>query len=114
MHELGYAFEIVKTLEEVIKENNLTSLSLVTVKIGEATALVPRYLKECWPAVIEDNKVLKNSVLNVEFIKAKGHCIDCDNEFIISESNGVCPKCNSDNYNFISGYEFEIIEIRGK
>lgn len=113
MHELGYAYEIVATLKDFMFENGISKISSVTVEVGEATGVVPRFLLDCWPAVTDDEEAFKGSKLDVKIIPAKGHCINCDYEFILDKDHLNCPKCGSENVSFINGYEFEISEIRG-
>jgi len=114
MHELGYAVQLVDTLKDFIAENGLSEISSVTLSVGEATAIVPRFFHECWPAAIEDEPALKECELKIDFVKATGRCHDCEKEFIISDNHGKCPGCGSEDYDFITGYEFEISEIHGK
>lgn len=114
MHELGYAVQLVDTLKDFMKENGLSVISSVTLDVGEATAIVPRFFYDCWPAAIDEEPTLSNCELKINFIKARGRCHDCENEYIISEHHGHCPKCGCEDYDFLSGYEFEISEIRGK
>lgn len=113
MHELGYAVEIVSTLEDYMKENKLTSIKSVTLTVGEATGIVPHYMMDCWPAAIE-NTPLANAELKIDFKRAIGHCRNCNQEFIISDYHGKCPKCSSEDYDIETGYEFEITEIIAK
>ena len=110
MHELGYATEIVSTLEDYMKENHLTEITSVTLLIGEATGVVPHYMEECWPAAIEGS-ALANAKLVIDFRKAQGRCRECDELYVISDTHGKCPKCGSEEYDFQNGYEFEISEI---
>ena len=113
MHELGYASQIEETLVDLMKEQSLTVISEVTVDIGEATGVVPRFLLECWPAAIEGTPI-EGCVLKVNGIKATGECRRCEKTFPITLTHGVCPHCgSSDEYNILTGYEFEISEIRG-
>ena len=55
MHELGIVFEIKKQVEKTAAENELRlqDIAKVVVEVGEASSVVPSYLKECWPAAIE-------------------------------------------------------------
>ncbi len=113
MHELGYAVQIEETLLDLMKDEHLTKIREVTVDVGEATGVVPRFLAECWPAAV-DGTPLEGCVLHVNEIKARGECRACEKEFLITETHGVCPHCGADDeYNMLSGYEFEITEIRG-
>ena len=114
MHELGYATELVSTLEDYAKENHLTKIDSVTLTVGEATGIIPRYMQECWPAAIEDSPLLADSKLKIDFILVKARCHNCDTEFVATECNGHCPKCGSDDFDMLNGYEFEVTEILAK
>ena len=113
MHELGYATEIVATLEEYMKENNLKKIHSITLTVGEATGVLPHYMYECWPAAIEDT-ALKDTTLNINYIKVVGRCRECDELFEVSTNFGRCPKCKSEEYDMTNGYEFEITEIKAE
>ena len=114
MHELGYATELVSTLEEYAKENNLTIIRSVTLTVGEATGIIPHFMQECWPAAIEDSPCLKDAELKIDYKLVYGRCHECENEFIVTKSNGKCPKCGCEDYDMMNGYEFEITEILAK
>lgn len=48
MHELGIVFHIADSLLAVGRENNLTSISSVTIELGEVSGVVDSYLTDCW------------------------------------------------------------------
>ena len=48
MHELGIVFHMIKTVERIAEENVLTSVSSVTLELGEVSGVVPHELKSCW------------------------------------------------------------------
>lgn len=112
MHELGYAIEIIRTLEDVMKKENLKEIKEVTLTVGEATGIVSRFMYECWPAAIEDSDSIKDCKLVIKEVPAIGACHDCDEEFIVSKFHGKCPKCGGEDYDLLTGYEFEISEIK--
>lgn len=113
MHELGYAVEIVSTLEDYMKKEKLSEIQAVTLTVGEATGIVPHYMMDCWPAATENTKLAKTE-LRIDFKKAIGQCQKCDEEYVVSKTHGRCPKCGSEDYTMLSGYEFEITEILAK
>ena len=113
MHELGYATELVATLEELMDQEGLTLIRSVTLRVGEATGVIPRYLLECWPAAIEDSRI-PECELKIDYVRAVARCRDCEEEFIGSSTHGKCPKCGSDQFDLLNGYEFEVVEIHGK
>ena len=48
MHELGIVFHIIKSVEEVGRDNSLESVSAVTVQLGEVSGVIDFYLTDCW------------------------------------------------------------------
>ena len=41
MHELGVVFNVIDTIEDVGKENNLTNVQTVTLELGEVSSVFP-------------------------------------------------------------------------
>ena len=113
MHELGYAVEIIRTLEEFMQEQGLTEIHEVTLTVGEATGIVPRFMQECWPAAIEDSDVIHDCKLVIDWIESIGECHQCEKQFPIAKFKRKCPYCGCEDYDTKTGYEFEITEIRG-
>ena len=48
MHELGIIVHVMRTVEEIAAENNLTEIRSVTCEIGEVSGVVPEYMTDCW------------------------------------------------------------------
>ena len=48
MHELSIVTYVIKQVEELAKENQLTKVSTVTLEFGEVSGIVPEYLIDCW------------------------------------------------------------------
>ena len=113
MHELGYAIELIRTLEDFMEEEHLSVITEVTLTVGEATGIVPRFMYECWPAAIEDSEKIHDCVLKIKEIKSIGECHNCEKQFPIAECRRVCPYCGCEDYDTVTGYEFEISEIKG-
>ena len=113
MHELGYAIELIRTLEDFMEQESLSVISEVTLTVGEATGIVPRFFHECWPAAIEDSEKIKDCKLNITMVKAIGECHECEKQFPISDNKRKCPFCGCEDYDMVTGYEFEITEIKG-
>ena len=110
MHELGYATELVATLEELMVKEKLTEITEVTLTCGEATGIIPKYMYDCWPAAIEGTK-LEKCLLKVETVPAWGRCRDCEERYVVSLTHGRCPKCGSREKKILGGQQFLIKEI---
>ena len=47
MHELGVVIEVVKTLDRIVLENNLTEVESIFLKIGEISSMITKYSDDC-------------------------------------------------------------------
>ena len=54
---------------------------------------------------------LENSELKVEEIEAEAFCKNCGEVFLPFRTRQVCPHCNMESYELISGEELRIKEI---
>lgn len=114
MHELGVVFHVIKMVEEVAKENDLTEIQSVTLELGEVSTVIEDYLHNCWKwAVAKRSEIMKEAKLYVEPIPAITFCEDCKKEYGTVENGKICPHCGSEHTYLIQGNEFNIKEIEG-
>lgn len=112
MHELGVVFQVIKTVENICKENNLTEVSSVTLELGEVSTVIESYLYDVWKwAVIKKSEHMKESELFVEKIPAITYCEDCGARYGTVEHGKICPECGSEHTYLLQGNEFNIKEI---
>ena len=108
---MGIAIELIDSLKEICKENGAKHLHSVTLTLGEASMVVPQYMRDCWSAAVADTEY-KDTALKIVTTIAKGRCNHCGAEFEIAKCNQKCPKCGTFNdFIPISGMEIEISEI---
>lgn len=110
MHELGVVFEVIKTVENFAKTNKLKKIDTLVLQIGELSSMIPRYIKECYPAAV-DGTIMEDTKLEIEILPANAICKKCNKVFNALENKGICPKCESKDLELISGREFLIKEI---
>lgn len=110
MHELGVVIEIVKTIEKIAVEQNLTKVDTLTLQIGELSSMIPKYIEECYPAAV-DGTILEQTNLKIEIIPGNALCKECNKVFNIIENRKKCPRCGGNDCNVLSGKEFMIKEI---
>lgn len=115
MHELGVVFHVIKKVEEVAKENNITEINSVTLEIGEVSTVIEDYLRKCWKWSVEKkSELLKNTELIVEKIPAVTFCEECEKTYPTVEHGKICPHCGSANTYLLTGNEFNIKEIEAR
>ena len=112
MHELGVVFHVIKTVENLAKENQVTEIKSVTLEIGEVSTVVEEYLRKCWKWSVEKKStMMQDAELHVERIPAITFCEDCRKKYKTVEYGKKCPHCGSENTYLLQGNEFNIKEI---
>ena len=111
MHELGIVFHVIKSVEEVGRQNCLTRVSAVTLEIGEVSGVVPSYLTDCWNWAVKKETVVKDAKIKIERIPAVTYCEDCRKEYPTVQYGRTCPYCSSPRTFLLRGNEMIIKEI---
>ncbi|MCR5124178.1 MAG: hydrogenase maturation nickel metallochaperone HypA [Treponema sp.] len=111
MHELGIVFHVIKRLENLASEQNLSAIQSVTLEIGEVSGVVPSYLTDCWQWAVKKTSVMQNSALKIETIKAVTLCNSCKQTYSTVEHGKTCPFCKSEDTVLSVGNEMNIKEI---
>lgn len=111
MHELGIAFHISDSVEKIARENNVRSVSRVTLEVGEVSTVIPDYLTDVWNWNRTRTQYLKNCELVIEVISAVTYCRDCEREYPTVEYGRICPYCKSEKTFLVTGNEINIKEI---
>ena len=112
MHELNVLMAAADQVEQIAIENHLKLIDAIVLEVGELSSIVPMFLTEYYPMIVEKKPVLCNSKLIIEKVPGIARCLSCGTDFNVVENEGYCPKCNSFEKEVISGQDFVIKEIR--
>lgn len=110
LHELGVVIEVVKTVEEIAKEQQLTKIDTIVLQIGELSSMIPYYVEQCFPAAT-DGTILQDTKLEIEVLPGNAICNNCSKVYHFLDNRRKCPYCDSEKWELISGREFFIKEI---
>ncbi len=110
LHELGVVIEVVKTVENFAKENDIEKIQTLVLQIGELSSMIPEYVEACYPAAV-DGTMLEGTELEIEILPGNALCKVCNETFNVLENEGKCPKCKERNLELLGGQEFLIKEI---
>lgn len=110
MHEVGVMIEVVKTVENFARKNDLTKIDTLVLQIGELSSIIPRYIEACYPAAV-DGTMLQDTKLQIEILPGNGICKKCNKVFNLIENNNICPECGSKDWEILCGKEFMIKEV---
>lgn len=112
MHELGLTNAMLRTVEDIAREQNFNTVSSITVEIGELSGVIPSLLMGCWDVVIEGTH-WKDTQLKIVNVPGKLLCEDCKMEFPLNRDSFHCPNCGSEKLTPIAGLEMTIRDIEG-
>lgn len=113
MHEVGVISAILKTVENIMEQEELTTVDTVVLDVGQLSGVVPHYMEECWPAATYKSQ-FEQTKLEMNVIEGILKCNKCGKEFNGLKFNLTCPGCkNTIDFTPLSGRELMIKEIRG-
>jgi len=110
MHEIGVVRQVVRTVEDFAKENDISKVAEIVLDIGELSLIIPKYVEEIYPVVIEGT-ILEGAKLIMNVIPGMAECEECDEIFNVIEHEGYCPSCGSFEKTILAGQDFTIKEI---
>jgi hydrogenase nickel incorporation protein HypA/HybF len=110
MHELGIVYEVIKVVDGFVKENELSYVDKIVLEIGQLSQAIPRFIEECYPAAV-DQTDYEDTKIEIIVLPANASCNGCDEIFNIVDHRRVCPTCGKEEYELISGQEFNIKEV---
>ena len=111
MHELGIAFYIIDMVEDLGRQNDLTSVARVKLRLGEVSGVIPSYLQDVWRWAADRTDLMRTSKLEIESVPAITRCLDCNRTYATVEYGRTCPYCASEKTELIQGQELELDEI---
>ena len=114
MHELGIVFHVIKSVEEIAQENELTKVSAVTLSIGEVSGIVPSYLTDCWRWAADRSEMLRGARLQIETVHAVALCDACGKTYDTVPQGRTCPYCGSGDTHLLQGNACSIREIEAR
>lgn len=92
MHELGLVYQVVKTVDEVVKKNGLAEVDEIVLQVGEMSDVVPKFLEEAWAAAAPTTDY-PSAKMTVEVMPALAKCLSCGYEGHVKTFALDCPHC---------------------
>lgn len=110
MHELGICDALLKMLRSVAEQEDTNDITSITVEVGTLSGVVPRFLEDCWQAVIDGTEFEQTDMI-VETVEGMAQCLDCGEKFTADLSELRCPRCGGTKLNPISGRDLTLKEV---
>ena len=109
MHELSIANSIINSLKLRFKDEQV-KITEIHLQVGKLTCLLSDSLQFCLDTIRQD-PLIKNAVLKIESINAKGFCNDCNKQFSMDALYAVCPSCQNPATEIVQGNELKIKSV---
>lgn len=113
MHESSVAKEIYDIVYEVARDNELTTVSLITIELGEFSCIQQQMLTFAFQMIAEGT-LMEHAQLKYEIVKATARCQNCGTVFDITFTEKACPNCGEISTDFLTGTESNVKEIEGE
>ncbi len=111
MHELNIVTYVIKQVEEIAKDNNLSKISSVTLQFGEVSGVVPELLVDCWNWYAKKTPIIEGAQLINETIPAITWCNTCKIKYPTVKFGKTCPECGGGETWLLQGNEMNIKQI---
>ena len=111
MHELSLMQGIFDSVVPVARQNNASKITLISLRIGEMTMVVPEAMEFAFEALSESDPLLDGAKLEMEFVKPHSKCFDCGTEFEHDRFHMHCPECGSGSTLLTAGRELEVASM---
>lgn len=112
MHEFSIIEQVLKTVEWVAKENNLSKVTKIILKIGKLRQVMPDFLQFAFESASADT-IAKGATLEIKEVSIKIECLQCHHTFIANRNTYFCPTCRANQIKILTGKEILIESIEG-
>ena len=92
---MGIVFHLAKTLDELAKEQNITRIGTISLKVGEVSGVVTDLFEDCWNYTKKKYPVLETSTLYLKNGPAVTYCTKCQKTYETVRYGKTCPHCGS-------------------
>lgn len=111
MHELNVLMAVADQVEALAAERKIAKVRAIVLQIGELSSVVPMFMEQYYPMIVEKKTCLQESKLVIERIPGKARCANCGEVYHVVGHDGRCPVCNTFEKVVLQGREFIIKEI---
>ena len=71
MHELGVLCEIVKTVDNIARKNQIQQVKHITLEVGNASGYVPLFFQKLFPVATDSFPCIQNAQLRIHTVPGK-------------------------------------------
>lgn len=110
MHEMAIAKSIIDIAIAAAEKAGARKVTRVNVIAGELRGIIPLQLTYCF-GLMAENTIASGAQLGLEIVPISGKCRRCDETFVVKDYRYICPKCQSEDVQTVSGTELRVKDI---
>ena len=110
MHELSIVASLFEIMEEKAKEHRAKEISLVRLKVGKLSGVVPEFLQSAFNLYKKDT-IAATASLEVEEVPLRIKCKKCGVVTEAADFVFICSACGSKGLEIIEGTELLLAKI---
>jgi hydrogenase nickel incorporation protein HypA/HybF len=107
---MAIAWNIVNIAVAAAEEEGARRITRVNVVAGEFRGIVPAQLIFCF-GLLAENTIAGGAYLGLEITPVMGKCNNCKETFTVKDYRYVCPRCQGEEIQTISGTELRVKDI---
>ncbi len=111
MHELSLAYSLVEMAVRAARENNITKVDAVHLRLGQLSGVAKEALLFGYEIAAE-NTPLSGSRLEIEELPVIVLCPQCRREHTLPGTQNLdCPVCHAPTSQIVQGKEIEMVSL---
>jgi len=110
MHELSLVASLFDTLEETAREHQARKVTIVRLKVGRLSGVVPDLLESAFDT-FKKGTIAAEARLEIEQVPVRLRCRDCGGDRLDEEGDFACLACSGRNVEILEGRELLVERI---
>jgi hydrogenase nickel incorporation protein HypA/HybF len=110
MHEISVAQSILEVVREYVPDERAAALTVVRVRVGNLSGVVPESLAFCFGALVADTP-FGGARLDIERVAAECACGGCGARFAPAERVFLCPACGGGDTRLVAGADLDVVHV---
>jgi len=107
---MAFARNIVNIAIAAAEKEGAKRIIKVNVVAGELRGIIPAQLIFSF-GLMAENTIASGAYLGLEITPVIGRCRKCDEPFMVKDYRYVCPKCQGEDIQTVSGTELRVKDI---
>jgi hydrogenase nickel incorporation protein HypA/HybF len=107
---MAIARNIVNIAIAAAEKEGAKRITRVNVVAGELRGIIPAQLIFSF-GLMADNTIARGAYLDLEIMPLIGKCKQCGETFVVKDYRYVCPKCQGEDIQTVSGTELRVKDI---